>query len=82
MSSLPPRNPLSAACGAGSAPIANKLRFAVGKDPSGHWVALEEHGLAGGFFRSREDALRYACRECGGRHKAVRLARRPLLLSL
>ncbi|MDQ0510014.1 hypothetical protein [Ancylobacter amanitiformis] len=75
-------NHLSAGHAAGIAPIANRLRFAVGKDPFGHWVAIEEHGLGGGLFRSREDALRYACRECGGQRKAVRLVRRPLLLTL
>jgi len=65
----------------GVAPIANRMRFAVGKDPFGHWVAIEEHGWAGGLFRSRDDALRYARRECGGRARAVRLVRHPLPLS-
>lgn len=65
---------------AGMAPIANRMRFAVGKDPFGRWVALEEHGWAGGFFRSRDDAIRYAQRECGGQPDAVRLVRRRLLL--
>ncbi|MCB4768394.1 hypothetical protein LGR54_07240 [Ancylobacter sp. Lp-2] len=60
------------------APIANKLRFAVGKDSFGRWVALELQGRAGGFFRSQEAALHYAMTECGGRRSAVRLARRPL----
>jgi hypothetical protein len=36
------------------------LRFVVGQDPQGRWVAAEIHGLAGGLFRSRADALHYA----------------------
>ncbi|GLK84213.1 hypothetical protein [Ancylobacter defluvii] len=63
-------------------PIANTLRFAVGRDRLGHWIALELQGRGGGFFRSREAALHYAVTECGGRRSAVRLVRRPLLLSL
>lgn len=69
---------LTQAMAARIVPIANKLRFAVGKDRFGRWVALELHGQGGGFFRSREDALHYAMAECGGRRSAVRLARRPL----
>ncbi len=63
-------------------PIANRLRFAVGRDVFGRWVAIELHGRGGGFFRSREAALHYATSECGGRRRAVRLARRPLSLAL
>lgn len=59
-------------------PIANKLRFAVGKDRFGRWVALELHGRGGGLFRSQDAAVHYAMAECGGRRSAVRLARRPL----
>lgn len=59
-------------------PIANTLRFAVGRDRLGRWVALELHGRGGGLFRSQEDALHYAMAECCGRRSAVRLARRPL----
>lgn len=59
-------------------PVANRLRFAVGKDAVGHWVALELHGRGGGFFRSKEAALHYAMAECGGRRCAVRVSRRPL----
>ncbi len=35
-------------------------RFVVGQDPQGRWVAVEVHGLAGGLFRTRRDALHYA----------------------
>ncbi|KQP94108.1 hypothetical protein ASF60_13470 [Methylobacterium sp. Leaf113] len=35
-------------------------RFIVGQDPQGHWVAMEVHGLGGGLFRTRHDALHYA----------------------
>lgn len=59
-------------------PVANRLRFAVGRDAVGHWVALELQGRGGGFFRSKEAALHYAMAECGGRRRAVRVSRRPL----
>ncbi len=36
------------------------LDIAVGRDAAGHWVAAEAHGLAGGIFTSRQDALRFA----------------------
>lgn len=35
-------------------------RFVVGQDPHGHWIAMEIHGLGGGLFRTRHDALHYA----------------------
>ncbi len=34
--------------------------FLVGRDREGRWVALASHGLGGGYFRSREAAIRYA----------------------
>lgn len=36
------------------------MRFIVGQDPQGRWVAMEVHGLGGGLFRTRHDALHYA----------------------
>lgn len=48
--------------------------FVVGQDPQGRWVAVESHGLAGGIFRSCEDAIHYAVGETRRRPDAVRLA--------
>lgn len=39
---------------------AEGLDIAVGRDEAGHWVASEAHGLAGGYFTTRQDALRFA----------------------
>ena len=36
------------------------LSFTIGQDASGCWVALESHGIAGGLFRNRDDAIHYA----------------------
>jgi len=46
-------------------------RFIVGQDPQGHWVAAEIHGLAGGLFRTRRDAMDYATDATGHRPDAV-----------
>lgn len=54
------------------------LRFLVGQDREGHWLAVERHGLAGGIFATREAALRYATDESRRRPGAVRLTRRAI----
>ncbi|MHC2020056.1 hypothetical protein [Methylobacterium sp. SD274] len=46
-------------------------RFIVGQDPQGNWVAMEVHGLGGGLFRTRHDALHYATDLTGHRPDAV-----------
>lgn len=48
--------------------------FVVGQDAQGRWLALEDHGLAGGIFRDRQGALRYAAFETDRRPDAVRLS--------
>lgn len=48
--------------------------FVVGQDRQGRWVAIESHGLAGGIFRSCEDAIHYAVAETRRRPDAVTLA--------
>ena len=58
------------------------LRFIIGQDPDGRWVAVETHGLAGGVFRSRKDAVHYALGETLRRPDAItisdeRIAFRP-----
>ena len=50
------------------------LHFLVGQDAQGRWVAIETHGLAGGLFRSRRDAIDYAAAETRGRPDAVGLS--------
>lgn len=38
----------------------SSTRFIIGQDRQGHGVAIEVHGLGGGLFRTRHDALHYA----------------------
>lgn len=54
------------------------LSYLVGQDGEGHWVAVETGGRAGGIFRSRQDAIRYACVETGCRPDDVKLAAGPI----
>jgi hypothetical protein len=56
--------------------------YIVGQDGQGRWVALESHGLGGGYFRSREAAFQYAVGETGRRAGAVRLSAEPLRIAL
>ncbi|MER2251988.1 hypothetical protein ABS772_18885 [Methylorubrum podarium] len=56
--------------------------YVVGQDGQGRWVALESHGLGGGYFRSREAAFHYAVSETGRRAGAVRLSAEPLRIAL
>lgn len=56
------------------------LAFLVGQNAEGHWLAVETHGLGGGIFRSRRDALHYAAAETGRRPDAVHLASTTLAL--
>lgn len=48
--------------------------FVVGQDPQGRWVAVETHGLGGGLFRTRHDALHYAVDLTDHRPDAVVIA--------
>ncbi|GLS46372.1 hypothetical protein [Methylobacterium brachythecii] len=52
--------------------------FVVGQDASGRWVAVETHGLGGGLFRSREDAVHYALAETLKRPDAILIASGPV----
>ena len=56
--------------------------YLVGQDGEGHWVAMETGGKAGGLFRSRQDAIRYACIETGCRPDDVTLAVEPIRFRL
>lgn len=67
-------NPLPSLAQAAAAPPS----YLVGQDGEGHWVAVETGGRAGGIFRSRQDAIRYACVETGCRPDDVPLASGPI----
>ena len=54
------------------------LSFLIGQDEEGHWLALEIHGLAGGFFTSRDAAWRYAMAETGRRSGAIHFTPKPI----
>jgi hypothetical protein len=43
----------------------------VGKNSRGQWVAQQQHGLFGGLFVNRADAVRYALFENGHHPEAV-----------
>ena len=58
------------------------LSYVVGQDCRGRWVALESHGLGGGYFRDREAAIRFAAAENGCPAGAVRLSPEPLVIAL
>ena len=47
------------------------LRFLIGKDSHGHWIAQDQRGLCGGLFISRAEAMRFAMFENGRRPQAV-----------
>ncbi|MDP4004975.1 RAG2 PHD domain containing protein [Methylobacterium sp. NEAU K] len=56
--------------------------YLVGQDGEGHWVAVETGGRAGGLFRTRQDAIRYACVETGCRPDDVPMAAGPIRFKL
>lgn len=43
----------------------------IGKNSRGQWVAQQQHGLFGGLFVNRADAVRYALFENGHQPEAV-----------
>jgi hypothetical protein len=45
--------------------------FLVGKDSHGNWVVQNQSGLSGGLFVSRDEALKFAMFESGGRPQSV-----------
>ncbi len=49
--------------------------FLVGCDDQNHWVAMEVHGLCGGFFADQEAALKFAYEETSWRKGAVQLVK-------
>ncbi|MET0968229.1 MAG: hypothetical protein ABWY18_03430 [Tardiphaga sp.] len=61
-------------------PSSANHRVFIGMNSRGQWVAREEHGLYGGLFSHRIDALRYALFENGRRPEAV--VETPFVLEL
>ena len=57
---------------------ASRSRFIVGQDDQGHWIAMESRGREGGFFASREAALKYVAAETGRRRGAALFSSKPL----
>jgi hypothetical protein len=51
--------------------IASDLRFVVGQDRQGRWIAVEDLGRGGGIFVSRQAALQYVASETGQPPKSV-----------
>jgi hypothetical protein len=45
--------------------------FRVGRDSHGRWVAQDQHGLCGGLFVDRAEALKFAMFESGNCPQAV-----------
>jgi hypothetical protein len=50
---------------------ANSSLFLIGKNRRGNWVAQSQHGLRGGLFISRAEALKFALFENGNRPELV-----------
>jgi hypothetical protein len=55
-------------------------RFIIGQDEQGHWVAMDFSGREGGFFVSRDAALKYVAAETGRRYGAALFSTKPLSL--
>ena len=55
--------------------------FVVGRDGEGHWLAVETHGLGGGFFTTQDAAIHYARSETARRPGAIVLSPDPISLS-
>jgi hypothetical protein len=61
--------------------LAQIPNFVVGQNQRGRWTAVAADRRAGGFFVSREAALRYARLETGRRPGAVRETSSPVQLT-
>ena len=65
-----------------AAPAGDTARFIVGQDPQGRWVAVEVHGLGGGLFRTRHDAIHYATDATHHRPDAVAISSEQVALRI
>lgn len=54
-------------------PVEPALEFLIGRDAHGHWLAIETHGLPGGFFNSADAAFRYVSADFHQQTKRVEL---------
>lgn len=63
-----------------SLPPDHQVRFLIGRDGEGHWLAVETHGHGGGIFKSRDTALQYARDESRRQPGAVRFVDEPIRL--
>lgn len=63
-------------------PRPDSRSYLVGRDAEGHWVAVDQSGRAGGLFRSRHDAVRFACVETGCAPDDVPVASRTIAVPL
>ena len=61
-----------------SVPTRAPPAFVVGRDGEGHWLAVETHGLGGGFFIDRDAAIHYARSETSHRPGAIILSSEPI----
>jgi hypothetical protein len=62
-------------------PSPEPLSFVLGRDPGGHWIVQETHGLCGGLFASRDAAISYARFESADRKSIIRLTPDPIELN-
>ena len=60
--------------------LSSPARFIVGQDEGGQWVLGDRLGLCGGWFVSREEAIRYAKFESDGAAAPVAMASKPVSL--
>ncbi len=59
-------------CEPPSSPSSSRSRlFRIGRDSRGRWVVQDQHGLCGGLFIDRAEALKFAMFENGNRPQAV-----------
>lgn len=54
----------------------------IGRNSRGHWIAQEQHGLYGGLFVSRAQALKYALFENGHHPETIVEMAREIELDL
>lgn len=52
-----------------------QLDFLIGRDVAGHWLAIETHGLAGGFFNSAKEALRFVASDFNERPARIEIVK-------
>jgi hypothetical protein len=56
--------------------------FLIGKNARGQWIAQKQSGRCGGFFISREAAVKFALQENGRRREAIVIVPETIELDL